>query len=301
MDAQRLVTCPRCHSQSVLRWGRPDGRQRYRCKTCLRTFTGDTGTPLARRHKRGAWPEYLLLMQECATLRTAATRLEIHISTAFRWRHAALHALHATGQPRLAGVVELTQIPVALSDKGSRRLPPETARERGGRVGAYTSGMPRSRVMLAFCRDNGSIRSADSRVSLLLAPHVRRFLEAELEPSCTVVSAARPGSAFGSGARCLGLAFVSVHPVTRTSQPPLGDTVAVDEYARQLRKWLRGFRGVASRYLDHYLAWHRQLHTNPRPDASSTAEARSTADPHPTTGSRPTATPRSTADSTSHR
>jgi hypothetical protein len=230
-------------------------------------------------------------MQECAPLRTAADRLEIHISTAFRWRHAALRALHATGQPPLAGVVELSQIPVALSDKGSRRLSPETARERGGRVGAYTSGIPRSRVILALCRDDGSIRSADSRVSLLHAPDVRRFLEAELEPSCTVVCAARPGSAFGSGARCLGLTFVSVNPATCVSQPPLGDTAAVDEYARHLRKWLRGFRGVASRYLDHYLTWHRQLHTKPRPDASSAADARSIADSRSTADSTPDARP----------
>ncbi len=33
------------------------------------------------------------------------------------------------------------------------------------------------------------------------------------------------------------------------------------QYVGRLKRWLRPFRGVATRYLDHYLAWHRAVET----------------------------------------
>ena len=37
------------------------------------------------------------------------------------------------------------------------------------------------------------------------------------------------------------------------------EIVAVRSYIMALRRWVRRFRGVATRYLHHYLAWHRFL------------------------------------------
>ncbi|MBR9990810.1 MAG: hypothetical protein KFH98_13700 [Gemmatimonadetes bacterium] len=33
----------------------------------------------------------------------------------------------------------------------------------------------------------------------------------------------------------------------------------VDAYGRRLMEWLHRFRGVASKYRDNYLAWHRRI------------------------------------------
>ena len=40
------------------RWGISNGMQRYRCKSCLKTFNAATGTPLARLRKKEKWLEY---------------------------------------------------------------------------------------------------------------------------------------------------------------------------------------------------------------------------------------------------
>src|SRR5215208_2205667 len=50
--------CPRCRSAKVKKDGRrPVGRQRFRCHTCLRTFTTRTYTPFARHR----WPTEVIL------------------------------------------------------------------------------------------------------------------------------------------------------------------------------------------------------------------------------------------------
>ena len=42
------VNCPYCKSESVIKWGKQKGNQRYRCKGCDKSFT-DTGAVGGRR------------------------------------------------------------------------------------------------------------------------------------------------------------------------------------------------------------------------------------------------------------
>ena len=44
--ASRLC-CPRCQSKALYRHGSKSGLQRFRCRSCGRTFNSPTGTPLA--------------------------------------------------------------------------------------------------------------------------------------------------------------------------------------------------------------------------------------------------------------
>ncbi|MDI6870951.1 MAG: transposase [Bacillota bacterium] len=100
--------CPHCHSAHVWKWGRFGGRQRYRCKSCAKTFTGLTGTPLARLKYRDKWAGMGWCLWKGLSIRRSAQMLGVHPCTAFRWRHRFLSALRAHEKPRLTGVPELT-------------------------------------------------------------------------------------------------------------------------------------------------------------------------------------------------
>ena len=49
--------CPHCQGLHVVRNGHADGRQRYKCRDCGRSFNTLTGTPLARLRRRERWME----------------------------------------------------------------------------------------------------------------------------------------------------------------------------------------------------------------------------------------------------
>ena len=49
-----LGACPHCKGARVVRNGRADGLQRFKCRGCGRTFNALTGTPLARLRMKGA-------------------------------------------------------------------------------------------------------------------------------------------------------------------------------------------------------------------------------------------------------
>ena len=48
----RAASCPRCGSGARTRWGRTrTGAQRWNCSGCGATWSGRSGTPLARVHR----------------------------------------------------------------------------------------------------------------------------------------------------------------------------------------------------------------------------------------------------------
>jgi len=50
-----VQSCPHCSSNVFCRWGKSDNLQRYRCKSCKKTFNALTGTPLARLRHKNQW------------------------------------------------------------------------------------------------------------------------------------------------------------------------------------------------------------------------------------------------------
>lgn len=117
------VVCPRCQSQSTIRHGKVDDRQRYLCKDCRRTFTDLTGTPLAYVKKPAdMWDEVARCMRDGYSYRRIADELGIAVSTAFKWRHKVLASLRILTDMAtvLSGVVEADETFFRKSYKGSQ-------------------------------------------------------------------------------------------------------------------------------------------------------------------------------------
>lgn len=53
--------CPHCASEHVVRFGKYNGRQRYRCKCCSKTFTDTNSTVLYRTRNGDEWISLRLL------------------------------------------------------------------------------------------------------------------------------------------------------------------------------------------------------------------------------------------------
>lgn len=89
----------------------------------------------------------------------------------------------------------------------------------------------------------------------LRRPRHRRFAELLLPRLANDVrllaDASGPLGPVSYLARSRGVTYRRLAPL-ETTQPAAG-------YARELKSWLVGFRGVATRYLPNYLMWHRFL------------------------------------------
>lgn len=89
------VICPHCGSVKSTKNGTKNGRQRYKCKECNKTF-GDTNGTVAFRSKLSVsqWIEFIKLTLQGESCRTIAKELGINKQTALYNRHRVCSVLH---------------------------------------------------------------------------------------------------------------------------------------------------------------------------------------------------------------
>ena len=100
------LRCPHCQSNAISKWGSANAMRRYRCNACKATFNALTGTPLAQLHKRELWIGHAQALVDGISLRKVAARLDIDLTTAFRWRHRFLKMPKTLKPKVLEGTVE---------------------------------------------------------------------------------------------------------------------------------------------------------------------------------------------------
>lgn len=254
------LSCLRCGAvEGLHRWGRFAGRQRYRCRSCRRTFSDLTGTPARYIKKLALWPDYAGCLRAGVSVRRAAAAVGIHPSSAFRWRHRLLDELRTRDVEAVSGWVEISALRFAYSEKGSRRLTRETRRRGRSRPGQRVE--PHTLVLLACDRLGGAV-SALAR-PFGTGPRTANVMEAVLggrivAKSMLTADEGRFGPT-GTLARRLRLAFHAARPSPACSAHVLAHTRTNRGYGERLNEWLRRFRGVATAYLPNYLIWHRAV------------------------------------------
>ena len=219
---------------------------------CRRTFSDLTGTPAAYSKHIQLWHEYAACMHASLSLRECAARLNISVSTAFRWRHAILDAARAADNTILSGRVELHELRLAHSKKGSRRLnrPPRTRGARGRDPHLFST----RRVCVVTARDQQT-RTYSQHIDAqhLRSKDVCAVLLPRLSKPLTITCARGPFSCYAVLATAAQALFHWIRP------HPGGQLDGVVAFQRRIQNFLTKFRGVATKYLDNYLRWHRVL------------------------------------------
>ncbi len=130
MDNKQGV-CPHCQHPKYVKFGSKSDSQRYKCKSCKRSFTEYTGTWMAGIHHKNKLDEYLQLMVEEKSLDKIKARLLINKKTAFDWRHKILSSISKKDKGGFKGITESDETFFLHSEKG-RQVIDRIARKRGG-------------------------------------------------------------------------------------------------------------------------------------------------------------------------
>ena len=252
------ATCPHCQAKHVRRHGLLRDVQRYLCLECRRTFTALSGTPLNRLHKRSKWLQQAKALEDGLTLHEVANTLNIHVSTAHRWRHRFLKLPELIQPPALTGIAEADETVFLLSFKGRRSGLDRNARKRGGRTSK--PGMCHEQVPVLVARDR-----AGATMNCILAGVSTAALVDALKPFMAqdVVLCTDGSKALGAAARELGVEHHAVNLSAGVRVDGAWHVQNVNAYHSRLKAWIRKFHGVATRYLKNYLGWFRALERDP--------------------------------------
>ena len=124
IDAEK-PDCPHCKAKGnqgyITKRGFRNGAQSFYCKSCGRRFMATTGTAFERTRKDAAtWTKFIELTITGASLKKCAEECKLAYQTAFTWRHKILHTfrLHQESAS-MSGKIELDEMLLPISYKGN--------------------------------------------------------------------------------------------------------------------------------------------------------------------------------------
>ncbi len=246
--------CPYCKNNQYRKHGKDKGSQRYKCKSCGRTFTEYTGTWMSGLHKKKLTGEYIKLMEQELSLDKIKGRLGINKKTAFDWRHKILSGLGQDGKKKFKGITESDETFFRFSEKGRRDLN-RKPHKRGSPSGR---GINKNQVAVIVTADRAN------QTDLTVARR-GRIKKVDIERAIGGLTTSETILCSDSHVSYKGYAIdnkIEHHPLRSDMKQRvikgLYHIQHVNAIDSRLKRWLSGrFGGVSTKYLQKYLNWFR--------------------------------------------
>ncbi|MGM9986220.1 MAG: IS1595 family transposase [Bacillaceae bacterium] len=245
--------CPHCSSEHVARFGKYNGHQRYRCKCCKKTFTDTTNSVLYRTRKGDEWITFVDCMFKGYSLRKSAEIVGVTWVTLFYWRHKLLTALKQMDFEQFEGIVEVDETYFLYSEKGKRDISDRKPRKRGGK--SKHRGISNEQVCVLVARDRtkATVLKIACRGRVVKAK-IDNMIGSKLMTNNVLVTDA--WRAYKTYSREKGIEHYRIksnggkHVIKG-----LYHIQNVNGLHSRLKQWIDRFKGVATKYLNNYLAW----------------------------------------------
>lgn len=253
------IFCPHCGCvENIVKFGKYNGIQRYKCKNCNATFSSLTKTVFARSQKSiDIWEKYIGCMQDGLSIAKSAEICDISIPTAFVWRHKILDALsgYRKKNSKLKGVIESDSTFFRLSYKGTRRLPKgRKAYHRGTK--SSKRGLSNDQVCVECAIDrNNTLISGLCNLGKPSSDDFAKFYKDRVEEKaifCTDSEKAYRKFASKNG--------YELHQIeSGNHKKGIYHINHINAFHSNLKSFMRNFRGVSTKYLGNYLAWMENI------------------------------------------
>jgi transposase-like protein len=251
--------CPHCGGIHVIRHGHcKDGSQRYRCRDCGKTFIATTNSIVCGTQKDLAvWEKYIDCMMNGLSIRKTAAICGIHQNTAFLWRHKILDALqNMADSVTLDGIVEADETFFDKSYKGNHSKSktfsmPRKAHKRGHST--HTRGLSKKKVCVPCAVNRSGLSIAKiTNTGRVSAKALHQIFDGRIQEDSTLVTDAM--NSYVQFADANGVVLVQLK--AGKAKRGIYNVQHVNNYHSQLKRFLRGFNGVSTKYLNNYLVWH---------------------------------------------
>ena len=246
------IRCPYCKSGHIIKNGKYKGKQRFICRTCGKNFNCLTNSPMAMSHKPDKWPLFIECLVKGFSLRTAAAAIGVSYVTLFYWRHKLMGALKSTNNNSFEGDVEADDTFLSYSEKGCRKITDRKPKKNGNK---YTQ-MQDKKVLLLVAADHNNHLFLGASVSkntyvALICKSLGELVNKEAK--------------FCSNSKTFYKHFATLKGIKQHYRVSLynntdGNNIDLAYgHRKAVERWLDRFQGVASKYLNNYLALYNCL------------------------------------------
>jgi transposase-like protein len=244
-----IETCPHCQSNLIVKNGKRQGEQKYKCKSCFLVFTKKTGTCYHKIKEKEKFEAYKALMLEgYLPLKKMAAKIDISIQTAFDWRHKILSGWK-NADTKFNGITEMDDVWLLYSQKGRQGL--KYSRKRGG---SHRQGDNNFQTKILITTDRKSCTDLSVvRIGRLKKSDIERKVGGKFSADSILVSDKHRSIASFATAQGIG------HVSFKSSEHTAGGEYhvqTINNMAGRLKNIInRNLRGVSTKYLQSYANW----------------------------------------------
>lgn len=253
--------CPHCNSNTISKNGKYNGKQRYICKSCGKTFNDFTHSAIYMSKKPlDKWLEYAKCMINGYSIRKCAEVVGINIATSFFWRHKLLDAIRLfIGIGSVKGIVEADELFLTESFKGNHKNSksfklPRTARKRGEKT--ENKDVSREHICVATAIDRqGNIIMELLCKGQMTYKELQRLYTGRIEDnSILCIDSDKRNTSFATDVS------LEYKPIKRDShRKGIYHMQHISSLRSKFKKWIYKFHGVATKYLNNYIYWFKWL------------------------------------------
>jgi transposase-like protein len=226
---KQIKCCPICDSSEYIKYGSYNGIQRYKCKDCGKTFSKTTNSLWSYlKHSPSKWIEFVELMLEKKSLRFCAAKLNINLTTAFYWRHKVLNGLNLESVDiKLKGDIYIGKTLIKENFKGCRNII-TSFRSNLWVVGAR--GVDDLMIVKPISKGNWNLKRFNEKIY------------SKIEKNSYIIP--------------YGDRYISSVAKSHNNKliKKTNNENRIMFLRSNLNRWLKSFRGIATKYLEEYLS-----------------------------------------------
>lgn len=247
--------CPHCGCEKVIKYGKKDGKQRFQCKKCKKTFMLTTNTIMAESHQPLAvWQQFVAHTLQMRPLDDSAQELGLSHQCAFDMRHKillALQDLYQDNPTMLGDVTELDETYVLESYKGKKL--PDCIGRKPRKHGAKAEKPGLSNEQICVCagvqRSGASFAVAVNRAKPSIA-ELQEAFGGHIGESAMLLCDGLRGYASLTNLTDCEVINVNSADLKRKGFYNLN---SVNNFHSFIKEQYRAWRGVATKYLNRYM------------------------------------------------
>jgi len=248
--------CPHCGSNKIKKNGFTTKAQQFKCHNCNKNYSIRTNTIFYYSKKSiQVWQEYIELFSQGLALRKIVEKMnkKINLKTAFYWRHKILKVLtKKDDNDKLGGIIEADETFFEESQKGARNVKGRKPRKRG--YSCYV-GNKKTKicVLTAIDRNKASFTKPvgfgglEKDDVILLQRHL-------IKDSILITDGNRT--------------YRNLHDIKLKSlkfgkpENNVYHLNTINSFHSHLKKFMIRFNGVATKYLDYYVEYFKNIKDN---------------------------------------
>lgn len=232
-----VFSCPHCTGNQIIKYGKFNNNQRYKCKECNKTFCDTTNTIYYYSKKsKDLWKRYICLLLSGGSIRLSAKLIKISVTSSFMWRHKILNGLEKSNDD------------TNLKDSVcmAKRMFYESYKGQKGRRECDKHWSQRKKIWVMFCGDNhNNALSLPTGLDRWDRKSFNKYILSKVEENAFI------NALSDSYVVNIAKKYNKKKKINKANE----SCMVVGNYIEAYRFFKKIYRGIASKYLSRYLSF----------------------------------------------